>query len=89
MEASFQACVWPPWYNVQVMVAVSETHATSRRQMLNTKLDALIKDYTAMLYGGHALPNETSDHYRFAVTGLAFSKGEGGYILFDTRGACV
>ncbi|GAX73349.1 hypothetical protein CEUSTIGMA_g802.t1 [Chlamydomonas eustigma] len=41
-------------------------------------------EYTAMLYGGAAVPQETSPHYRLATQGAITTGTAGSFILFQT-----
>ncbi|GFH27113.1 uncharacterized protein HaLaN_25379 [Haematococcus lacustris] len=72
----------------ELVIEFNQTNMNLIRARVGERLHLLEKDYVAMMYGGEALPLETSPHFTLATNGLTYAGGLASEILFTTK-ACL
>ncbi|KAJ9529461.1 hypothetical protein QJQ45_013817, partial [Haematococcus lacustris] len=72
----------------ELVIEFNQTNMDIIRARVGERLHLLEKDYVAMMYGGAALPLETSPHFTLATEGLTYAGGLASEILFTTK-ACL
>ncbi|KAL6757190.1 hypothetical protein V8C86DRAFT_2630693 [Haematococcus lacustris] len=72
----------------ELVIEFNQTNMNLIRARVGERLHLLEKDYMAMMYGGAALPLETSPHFTLATNGLTYAGGLASEILFTTK-ACL